>query len=89
MEHQQDESVTGIETPFGSLTLIASTGDRIVVATSGRGRERPLRVRDRYIRAEFELRFRAGKWTVSEDSFFLFCLKPSMAIAFPHPRRRG
>jgi hypothetical protein len=70
MEHQQDESVTGIETPFGNLTLIASTGERIVVSTSGRGRERPLQVSGCNILAEFELRLRAGKWTVSEDNFF-------------------
>jgi hypothetical protein len=72
VKHQQDKSVTEIQTPFGSVTLIAATHDRVLISTGGRGRERLLRVHGRSVRAEFQLCLRhaasaGGLWKVSES----------------------
>jgi hypothetical protein len=90
VKHQQDESVTWIQTPFGSLTLIASTTDRITISTGcyfGRRRERLLRVRGRSVRAEFDLRLRAGAWKVIDHSLFRVLFETADGHAIPAATR--
>jgi hypothetical protein len=63
------ESEIRIATPLGQVTILALAANRIVISTQGRGRERPLLVRGRRVRAEFELHYRGGRWKLCEQSF--------------------